>query len=167
MRPFKVALVDSGEPSHLVPAWVCNALALENIDFLVQGCESTEDLAAHASDSDLVWVWGSRILRQSRLDVLGNCGAILRSGSGTDNVPVAEATQRNVLVINTPGAVAQEVSEHTIALLLSVVRQTAATGPQAGTWPARLGEGGARALQPGNARSGVAAEPAAALRVLA
>jgi len=139
MRPFKVALVDSGEPSHSVPAWVCNALALENIDFLVQGCESTEDLAVHASDSDLVWVWGSRILSQSRLDVLRNCGAILRSGSGTDNVPVAEATQRNVFVINTPGAVAQEVSEHTIALLLSVVRQTAAQDRliRSGIWEMR------------------------------
>lgn len=139
MRPFKVALVESGEAGYSVPGWVRDVLSREHIDFLVHPCESRTDLAAHASDSDLVWIWGSRILNSSRLEAVHNCGAILRSGSGTDNVPVAEATQRNILVINTPAAVAQDVSDHTLALLLAIVRQVSAQDRliRSGVWEFR------------------------------
>jgi D-3-phosphoglycerate dehydrogenase len=139
MRPFKVALVETSETATAVPEWVLQALAAEGIEFLIHGCRSRADLAAHASDSDLVWIWGSRVLTKSRLEVLERCGAILRSGSGTDNVPVAEASERNILVINTPEAVAQEVSDHAIALLLSMVRQTAAQDRlmRSGVWEFR------------------------------
>jgi D-3-phosphoglycerate dehydrogenase len=139
MRPFKVALVESGEASHSVPAWVHDALRKEGIDFVVRPCESRAELADHASDADLVWVWGSRILSSSRLDAVQKCGAILRSGSGTDNVPIAEAIQRNIMVINTPGAMAEDVSDHTLALLLAVVRQIAAQDRsiRSGVWEFR------------------------------
>lgn len=139
MRPFKVALVEPGEASRSVPEWVGDALLREGIDFLVQPCRSRLELASHASDSDLVWVWGSGILNSSGLDAVQKCGAILRSGSGTDNIPVAEASQRNVMVINTPAAMAQDVSDHTLALLLTVVRQIAAQDRliRSGKWEAR------------------------------
>ncbi len=126
MRPFKAALIEITEPATSVPPWVTHALESEEVDFLVRGCRTRADLAAYASDADLVWVWGNSVLRTAGLELINRCGAILRSGSGTDNVPVDEATQRNVLVVNTPGAVAQEVSDHAIALLLSIVRQTCA-----------------------------------------
>jgi D-3-phosphoglycerate dehydrogenase / 2-oxoglutarate reductase len=126
MRPFKVALIETSETARAVPAWVRSLLASEDIEFSTCGCETREDLETHASGSDLVWLWGSHVLAADRLEALKRCGAILRSGSGTDNVPVDEATKRRIVVINTPGAVAQEVSDHAIALLLSVVRQTAA-----------------------------------------
>jgi D-3-phosphoglycerate dehydrogenase / 2-oxoglutarate reductase len=140
MRPFKVTLVEAGETANLVPVWVRKTLAAEDIEFSVHGCEILADLAAYASDSDLVWVWGSRILTACRLEILARCGAILRSGSGTDNVPVAEATERNVLVINTPGALAQEVSDHTIALLLSAMRQIVVQDRlmRSGVWDRRI-----------------------------
>jgi D-3-phosphoglycerate dehydrogenase / 2-oxoglutarate reductase len=126
MSCFKVVLVDASETPRAVPPWVRSSLASQNIDFAAHSCETREDLETHASGSDLVWLWGSRVLTADRLDTLKRCGAILRSGSGTDNVPVDEATKRRIVVINTPGAVAQEVADHAIALLFSVVRQTAA-----------------------------------------
>jgi D-3-phosphoglycerate dehydrogenase len=126
MRPFKVALIEITEPATSVPQWVTRTLESEGLDFIVRGCRTRSDLAAYASDANLIWAWGNSVLKSSGLDLLTHCGAILRSGSGTDNIPVNEATQRNILVVNTPGAVAQEVSDHTIALLLSIVRQTCA-----------------------------------------
>jgi D-3-phosphoglycerate dehydrogenase / 2-oxoglutarate reductase len=126
MRPFKTALIEITEPATNVPAWVTYALKSEEVEFIVRGCRTQSDLKTFASDADLVWVWGNPVLRTTGLDLLTRCGAILRSGSGTDNVPVEEATQKKILVINTPGAVAQEVSDHAIALLLSIVRQTCA-----------------------------------------
>ena len=71
--------------------------------------------------------------------MLARCGAILRSGSGTDNIPVGEATKRHIVVINTPDAVAQEVADHTIALLLALVRQISVQDRlmRSGTWEFR------------------------------
>jgi D-3-phosphoglycerate dehydrogenase / 2-oxoglutarate reductase len=123
LRPFKVVLVETGEPATTVPQWVSEELAAENVTFVAWPCHTVEQLEQHASDADMVWLWGSPIVTAEALDVIPRCGAILRSGSGTDNVPVAAATQRRILVINTPSAVAQEVSVHAIALLLAIVRQ--------------------------------------------
>ena len=126
MRPFKVALIEITEPATSVPQWVTSTLESEELDFVVRGCRTRSDLATYASDANLIWLWGNAVLKNAGLELFTHCGAILRSGSGTDNIPVDEATQRNILVVNTPGAVAQEVSDHTIALLLSIVRQTCA-----------------------------------------
>jgi D-3-phosphoglycerate dehydrogenase / 2-oxoglutarate reductase len=126
MRPFKVALIEITEPATSVPQWVTSTLESEELDFVVRGCRTRSDIATYASDANLIWVWGNAVLKNAGLELFTHCGAILRSGSGTDNIPVDEATQRNILVVNTPGAVAQEVSDHTIALLLSIVRQTCA-----------------------------------------
>jgi phosphoglycerate dehydrogenase-like enzyme len=89
---------------------------------VAQDCRSPEDLARHAADADVVWVWGSHILTAERLAGLPQCGAIIRTGSGTDNVPVEEATRRGIVVANTPEAHNDAVSNHAIALLLALIR---------------------------------------------
>ena len=70
------------------------------------------------------------------LDRLDRCGAILRSGSGTDNIPIDEATRLGIVVANTPESHAHAVAEHAIGLLFSVVRQIAAQdrAVRQGTW---------------------------------
>jgi D-3-phosphoglycerate dehydrogenase len=138
VRPFKVRLVGLGD--EVVPAWLPEVFAAEGIDFLHRECTTEEDLARHAADADLVWVWGSGVITAERLSLLEKCGAILRSGSGVDNVPVAEATRRNVLICNTPLAAAEEVSDHAIALLFTMVRQTAAQDRlvRRGIWERRI-----------------------------
>jgi D-3-phosphoglycerate dehydrogenase len=59
------------------------------------------------------------------LAALPRCQAILRTGSGTDNVPVEEATRRQIVVANTPAAMSDGVSDHLIALLFAVTRRVA------------------------------------------
>jgi phosphoglycerate dehydrogenase-like enzyme len=61
-------------------------------------------------------------------------------GTGTDNVDLKAAAARGITVTNTPGANAVAVAEHTVALMLAVVKQL----PQAdqairqGGWPRNL-----------------------------
>jgi phosphoglycerate dehydrogenase-like enzyme len=61
-------------------------------------------------------------------------------GTGTDNVDLKAAAARGIAVTNTPGANALAVAEHTVALILAVVKQL----PQAdramrqGGWPRNL-----------------------------
>ncbi|MCS6805369.1 MAG: phosphoglycerate dehydrogenase [Acidobacteriota bacterium] len=52
-----------------------------------------------------------------RLKVIG------RAGAGVDNIDVAAATQRGILVMNTPGGNSVSVAEHTLGLMLALVRQ--------------------------------------------
>ncbi len=120
-KPFKVALV--GSEGHVVPEWVRQELADAGIEFVARECANEQELARYAGDADLVWVWGGGLLTAERLARLPRCGAIVRSGSGTDNVPVAEATKRGIIVANTPDAISDCVSDHAIALLLAVIRR--------------------------------------------
>jgi len=53
----------------------------------------------------------------SRLKIIGRCGA------GVDNIDLAAATQRGILVVNSPGGNTIAAAEHTIALMLSLLRR--------------------------------------------
>lgn len=122
MGTFKVALVNRDRSE--VPAWVAERLAKEGIDFVVHKYTTREELAQTAGDADVVWYYHPSItVTAEDLAVLPRCGAIIRTGSGTDNMPVAAATKRGVIVANTPGAVSGAVSDHAIGLLFAVLRQ--------------------------------------------
>ncbi len=76
-------------------------------------------------------------------EVLGRCPKLrLISiwGTGTDNVDLQAAAARGVTVTNTPGANAVAVAEHTIALMLALVKQIPAADQamRQGGWPRNL-----------------------------
>jgi D-3-phosphoglycerate dehydrogenase len=50
---------------------------------------------------------------------------ILRTGTGTDNIPVPEATRLGIIVANTPEVTMHQVAEHAIGLMFAVIRQIA------------------------------------------
>lgn len=124
MKPLRVALVanDIGEP----PDWVGTELAAAGVEWLDQLCETPDDVVRAACEADVVWLMGgSKIVTADVLPGLKRCRVILRTGSGTDNVPVAEATRRGIVVANTPDAIAPAVAEHTLGLLLAASRRIA------------------------------------------
>lgn len=70
------------------------------------------------------------IARGTRLKVVG------RAGVGVDNIDVAAATERGILVVNVPGGNTISTAEHTWAMILALVRhipQAMAT-LKAGVW---------------------------------
>src|SRR4051812_1270767 len=135
MGRFKAALV--GLDGQAVPDWVPADLAKAGIDLVVHECKGDDDLARHAADADLVWLFGgSRVLTPHNLALLARCGAVVRTGSGTDNVPVEAATSRGIVVANTPDALTEAVSDHAVGLLFACLRQTAVQdrAVRGGTW---------------------------------
>jgi len=56
------------------------------------------------------------------LAAASNLKAIGRAGVGVDNVNVAEATKRGVIVMNTPGGNTISTAEHAFSLLVSIAR---------------------------------------------
>lgn len=65
-----------------------------------------------------------------RLEVIG------RAGAGVDTIDVDAATERGVVVMNTPGGNTTAVAEHTMALLLALARRVPAADAtlKAGRW---------------------------------
>lgn len=121
-KKLKVALVDLD--GQVVPDWVRDTFEQEAIDLVIHQCTSRADLASCAEDADIVWLFGgSPVLQGGNLQIARRCRAIVRTGSGTDNVPVDEATRRRIIVANTPQAVAGGVADHVVALMFAVSRR--------------------------------------------
>ena len=120
-----------------LPVWVIEEIEAAHIDFAHRQCETSEQIVATGHDADVVWVMGgSPLITAEILPRLTRCGAIIRSGSGTDNIPVAAATARNIIVANTPDATAAPVAEHACAMLLALTRELPAQDRlvRAGGW---------------------------------
>src|SRR5207245_9151655 len=68
-------------------------------------------------------------------DLLENPGrlrAVVRAGVGVDNIDVAAATRRGIVVMNTPGGNTMSAAEHTITLLMAVARHIPAADASVG-----------------------------------
>jgi len=65
-----------------------------------------------------------------------NLKVIGRAGIGVDNIDLPAATQRGIVVMNTPGGNSITTAEHTIAMLFALARQIsqADRSTQAGKW---------------------------------
>lgn len=71
----------------------------------------------------------------------GPLRAVVKFGSGLDNIDLAAARERGVAVDSTPGANARSVAELTIALMLALARHVVVhdRGVRKGEWSRRMG----------------------------
>lgn len=67
------------------------------------------------------------------------CRIISRTGVGVDNVDIAAATEKGIMVCNTPGVNTVSVAEHTVALILGLAKQLSVfdKAVRAGNWKMR------------------------------
>ena len=117
----KVVLVTAGE--ERLPAGTADAIRAF-ADFRAKRCETPDDLLANFADAEVCWMFGPNIcLKPKALEKMANLKALLRSGSGLDALPCEWAKAHGVGVYNTPESIAESVAEHTVALLVSYIRQ--------------------------------------------
>ncbi len=124
MPQLKVAMVANDlKPT---PEWVGRQLTEQGIELLERDCAVASEVVETAALADVVWTMGgSRVITPDVLPLLRKCRAILRTGTGTDNIPVEEATRLGIVVANTPEVTMHQVAEHAIGLLFAVIRQIA------------------------------------------
>src|SRR3954451_16663784 len=72
--------------------------------------------------ADGVIVRSGTRLTAELLENPGRLRAIVRAGVGVDNIDVAAATRRGIVVMNTPGGNTTSTAEHTITLLMALSR---------------------------------------------
>jgi D-3-phosphoglycerate dehydrogenase / 2-oxoglutarate reductase len=87
------------------------------------------------------WIAGTGPITADHLDAAPRLRAIARYGVGVDAVDVDAAAAHGVVVTNTPGANAQSVADHAVALMLAALRHVVAGdgAARAGDWSARPG----------------------------
>src|SRR5438270_625053 len=64
---------------------------------------------------------GTRVTAEL-LDTPGKLRAIVRAGVGVDNIDVAAATRKGIVVMNTPGGNTVSTAEHTITMMMALSR---------------------------------------------
>ena len=96
------------------------------VQVIESSARQPQELIAALGDMDAVLVVGTRLSAEV-IATLDRCRAIVRIGSGTDNIAVDEATRKGIAVTNVPGFCTQEVAEQTWALILALARGILAT----------------------------------------
>lgn len=85
-------------------------------------------------------------LRANTIKKLENCRLIVRYGVGVDNIDIGEATNQGILVANVPDYCVEEVSVHTLALILAANRRLVSANKTAvsGEWKTGMMKGVSR-----------------------
>ena len=83
-------------------------------------------LAADIADADALLVRSATKVDARLMDASPGLRIIARAGTGVDNVDVAAASARGILVVNAPGANSISVAEHACALMLALARSVPA-----------------------------------------
>ena len=127
-----IAVTDSVFP-NLDPAMA--ALAKLNPTFRMSKSANADDILAVAKDADAILVTYAKITREI-IGELTRCKAIGRFGLGVDNIDLPAAKEKGIAVNYVPDYCIREVSDHTMALLLSLIRKVPLSNKlvQAGRW---------------------------------
>lgn len=136
--------------SRVMPLEERQLTALQSIGarVLERSCSTEDEVIAHGQGADGLIVVSepisARVIAQ-----LGRCRVIARFGVGVDTIDVEAATAAGIQVTNVPGASAEEVSDHTLAMLLALARRLPAfdAAVREGIWSYRAAGTGVHRLR--------------------
>lgn len=118
--PLPIALV----LGHRFASLDSERAALAGIAIVLDGNTLSGEQLADALKATSVVLLGTRgRLEADTIATMSNCRAIVRYGVGVDNVAVDQATAQGIAVIRIPDYCVDEVSDHTVALILAASRR--------------------------------------------
>jgi len=121
MASYQVVVVNLGYESYRIEREILAPLGAE-LAIAPRDCTTEDDVIAAAADADAIFVREAPISRRV-LESLPRCRIVARYGVGVDNIDLEFARQKRVYVANVPGYGTEEVSDHTVALLLACIRR--------------------------------------------
>lgn len=111
--------------------------ALTGHDYIltVQQCRTAADVITHCADAQVLLNQYAPLTREV-VAALTQLKMIVRYGVGFDSVDVSAASEHGVMVVNIPDYGVQEVADHTLAMLLGIVRKVPQidASVRAGVW---------------------------------
>ncbi len=118
MNRAKVLLTDYAWPDVEVERRVLEGAGLE---LVVAPSQQPEQLAQLAADAVAILTCWAPVTAQV-IQATRRCRIIARLGIGLDNIDLQAARQRGIVVTNVPDYCVDEVAEHTLALVLALLR---------------------------------------------
>ena len=116
---------------------ISDSLSQSGLDLLYNQPNIITDLIPELSPDELITLIGDydALIIRSRtqvtkavIEAANSLKVIGRAGVGVDNIDVSSATQKGILVFNTPAGNTIAAAEHTIALMLSLSRHILPAG---------------------------------------
>jgi len=99
--------------------------SIEDVEPVVKTGIGEQELSEIIGQHDGLIIRSGTKVTARVLEKSGKLRAIARAGVGVDNIDVAEATRKGILVMNTPGGNTVSAAEHTMALILAMSRNVA------------------------------------------
>ena len=126
---MKIVLAEKVSPATLAilqqePGWTCVT------------ADKIKSLPEELADADALIVRSAVQVDKALLEHAPKLRVIGRAGVGVDNIDTAAATNRGIVVMNTPGANAVAVAELTLGLMISMCRKITVANQtmHAGNW---------------------------------
>lgn len=116
--PTRIVITDCDHDSIAIEQGVADAAG---VDLVLAQCRTEEDVIAAATGADAIVVQYAPITDRV-LAALPQLKAVGRYGVGVDTLDVEAATARGVAVCNVPDYGTEDVSDHAIALAVSLAR---------------------------------------------
>lgn len=137
----RVAVTDYLEESTLEQEVLAGAA-----EVVLLGAQEETGVVERAGQARVLLVFHAIQLTDWSLGRLESCQGIVRCGVGYDNVDVAAAGRRGIVVCNVPDYGTEEVADHALLLLLAVARRLlpADQAIRAGCWDPGLARGAPR-----------------------
>ena len=118
------AIVWTGKPLQPSALAVLDGLATVFVSVVGE----RNDWYAEAAAADAIIVEGATFVTGEVMDRIGpRLRIIARTGIGVDRIDLGAATQRGILVLNTPDGPTESTAEHAIALLLNLCKNVMTT----------------------------------------
>src|SRR6185295_1323882 len=148
-RPVQSPLNDSRlairQFGILMRILVCDGLEKTGVDILraAQGVSvderpalTADELAAIIGDYEALIVRSKTKVSAKLIDLAAKLRVVGRAGTGVDNIEVAAATRRGIVVMNAAAGNTITTAEHTMAMLLALARQIpqAVESTKSGRW---------------------------------
>jgi D-3-phosphoglycerate dehydrogenase / 2-oxoglutarate reductase len=114
-----------------------DALGQLDAQLVERPCRTAAELVEHGQEADALLVLEEPV-SAAVIAQLRRCRVISRFGIGVDTIDVAAATAAGIQVTNVPDASTEEVSDHALAMLLSLARDLRAfdEAVRRGAWAA-------------------------------
>ncbi len=123
-------------PMHNIEIEVLKDLA--EVD--IQEYSDEDSLRELAADADALLLWYSIPVPKTVVEAMRTCKVIVDAGVGYDNIDLESAGRRGIYVCNVPDYCVEEVADHTLALMLALLRKIHAMdrSVRSGDWDFRL-----------------------------
>ncbi|MCB9831393.1 MAG: phosphoglycerate dehydrogenase [Planctomycetes bacterium] len=113
----RILIADRLDPAILA------SLAEEGVEIVDRAGITADDLLREIVDYEALIVRSRTKVTDELLAAGRRLRVVGRAGTGVDNIDVAAATRRGVLVMNTPGANSNSAAEHAVAMMLALYRR--------------------------------------------